>query len=426
MRVLIVGSGGREDALCWKIAQSDKVDKVYAAPGNAGTLRHAENVPGGAEDVPALILWAKDNEIDLTVVGPEAPLANGLVDEFREAGLAVFGPTKRAAALESSKLFAKQLMRKNNIPTADFRSFSQPDEAKSYLRQSPGPWAIKADGLAAGKGVILSDEYTEAVKAIDSIMVKKSFGDSGRTVVIEEVLKGEEASLIAITDGSTIVPFLAAQDHKPALDGDKGPNTGGMGAYAPAPVVDNDVYRKIESRILVPTIHAMNKAERLFTGVLYIGLMISHGEPKVLEYNVRFGDPEIQPLLQLMKSDLADTLYLCARGKLDKASVDWHPGTSVCVVMASGGYPGSYEKGYEIDGIGDAESDEGVVVFHAGTKKVAGRIITSGGRVLSVTAMGKDVEDAYNKAYASVGKISFENVHYRKDIASKAVKRRKK
>ena len=421
MKVLVVGGGGREHALTWKISQSPLVDRIFCAPGNAGTAQIAENVPISAEDIGGLLSFAKDNGIDLCVVGPEAPLVAGIVDEFAAEGLKVVGPTKSAAMLEGSKAFAKQIMAKYGVPTAEFKTFDSYDDALAYVRDVGAPIVIKADGLAAGKGVSVCRSLEEAEQALEKIMVERKFGAAGDRVVVEGFLKGEEASFIVFTDGRNILPMASSQDHKPVYDGDKGPNTGGMGAYSPAPVVTSDVYDKILSRIMQPVIDGMRAEGREFRGVLYAGLMIDDGEPYVLEFNVRFGDPETQPLVVRMKSDIVPILMGCM-DTLENNSIDWDDRWAVCVVMASAGYPEKYEKGKEISGL-DELDDPDVVVFHAGTKLVDGKVVTAGGRVLGVTALGKDIVEARKKAYDAVGKISWDGLHYRTDIGSKALKR---
>jgi len=425
MKILVVGSGGREHALVWKLAQSPMVEKIYCAPGNPGIAEHAECLDIKADDIRALREFARDNKIDLTVVGPEDPLAAGITDEFESAGLKIFGPSRRAAELEASKVFCKSLLRKHGIPTAEFRRFDDAGDAAAYVKSQPAPLVVKADGLARGKGVLVCHTTEEALDAVKMIMVEKEFGDAGSEVVVEEFLTGEEASILAFTDGSTIAPLDSSQDHKPIFDGDKGPNTGGMGAYSPAPVITPEMFRRIEREILVPIVHAMNKDNRPYKGILYAGLMITKVGPKVLEFNVRFGDPETQPILVRMKNDLAPVLLAVAEGKLEEASLEWDPRPAVCVVMASGGYPGSYEKGKEITGLDECKAMEDVVVFHAGTAVQDGKLVTNGGRVLGITALGDGIEAARARAYEAVAKIKFEGAQYRTDIGAKAVGRMK-
>lgn len=428
MKVLVVGSGGREHALAWKLGQSPKVTEVFVAPGNAGTASEATNVDIDAMDVPAIVQFAADNKIDLTVVGPEAPLVAGLVDALEEAGLRAFGPSAAAAELEGSKVFCKNLLRTADIPTANYRAFRGADDAMRYIKDKysepndPVPVVVKADGLAAGKGVVVCETRSDALQAIDRIASQKEFGEAGNALIIEERLTGPEVSILAITDGETIVTLPAAQDHKPANDGDTGPNTGGMGAYCPAPVVDEALFEKIESGVLVPIVHAMKRARKPFKGVLYAGLMLTPAGPKVLEFNVRFGDPECQPLLMRLKSDLFDLLVAAADGKLSGIEpLEWDERPSICVVMASEGYPGSYEKGLVITGLDDAAEVEDVKVFHAGTTTVDGKVVTSGGRVLGVTAIGNTISAAKLKAYTAVQKIRWPGAWCRKDISDKAL-----
>jgi phosphoribosylamine--glycine ligase len=422
MKVLVVGGGGREHALVWKIAQSPKVSKVFCAPGNAGIAQQATLVPIKANDLNGLLRFALDERIDLTVVGPEDPLTRGIVDLFESKGLAIFGPSQRAAEIEGSKAFAKEIMRKYHIPTAAYGIFEKREEAISYIRENGVPIVVKADGLAAGKGVIICRTIEEAVEAVDQIMVKKAFGDAGRRVVIEECLVGEEASYIAFTDGKAILPLASSQDHKAVFDGDQGPNTGGMGAYSPAPVVTEEVHERILEKVLRPVIQGMSDEGRPYKGALYAGLMIHHGHPKVLEFNARLGDPETQPSLMRMKGDIVPILEACIRGELSKRSIEWDPRTAVCVVMASKGYPGDYEKGKVIRGLDEVSKVKDAVVFHAGTELKEGLTVTNGGRVLGVTGLGEGVQKAIERTYQAVEKISWEGVHYRKDIGFKALR----
>jgi len=428
MKVLVVGNGGREHALAWKLAQSPQVTQVFVAPGNAGTATEATNVDIEATDVVAIVDFAKSNQIDLTVVGPEAPLVLGMVDALEEAGLRVFGPSAAAAELEGSKVFCKNLLHTADIPTADYRSFRSADDASRYIKDKYSEptdqvnVVVKADGLAAGKGVIVCETRSDALQAIDRIAGQKEFGAAGNELIIEERLFGQEASVLAITDGETIVSLPAAQDHKPAHDGDTGPNTGGMGAYCPTPIVDEALFEKIESDVLVPVVHAMKRARKPFKGVLYAGLMMTSAGPKVLEFNVRFGDPECQPLLMRLKTDLFDVLVAAADGKLSEMEpLEWDERPSICVVMASEGYPGSYEKGRVITGLDDAAEVDDVKVFHAGTTTTDGKVVNAGGRVLGVTAIGATISAAKLKAYTAVQKIRWPGAWCRKDISDKAL-----
>ena len=428
MKVLVIGNGGREHALAWKISQSPRVTEVYVAPGNAGTAIDATNVPIPVTDQEGLLEFAKANSIDLTVVGPEAPLVDGLVDQFEQHGLKVFGPSKAAAELEGSKVFCKNLLHTANIPTATYQSFRTAEEATRYVKERyPEPddaaaVVVKADGLAAGKGVIVCDSRTEALEAIDRIAERKEFGAAGNELIIEEKLVGMEASVLAITDGETIITLPAAQDHKPAYDGDLGPNTGGMGAYCPTPIVNEAMMERIEADVLVPVVHAMKRARRPFKGVLYAGLMLTSSGPKVLEFNVRFGDPECQPLLMRLKTDIVDLLEATADGKLSELEpLEWDERPSTCVVMASEGYPSDYEKGRVITGIESADALENVKVFHAGTKLENDQILNDGGRVLGVTALGDSISKAKLQAYKAVKEIRWLGGWCRKDISDKAI-----
>ena len=423
MKVLVVGGGGREHALVWKIAQSPRVSRIFCAPGNAGISQQATLVPIRANDLEGLLQFALKEKIDLTVVGPEDPLTRGIVDLFESRGLAIFGPNGKAAEIEGSKAFAKEIMRKYGIPTASSGIFEDRDEAVSYIRRTGAPIVVKADGLAAGKGVIICKTAEEAIGALDQIMVEKAFGDAGKKVVIEECLVGEEASYIAFTDGKTILPMASSQDHKAALDGDQGPNTGGMGAYSPAPVVTEEVHERILRQVLEPMIQGLREEGRPYKGALYAGLMIRNGQPKVLEFNARFGDPETQPSLMRMKGDIIPILEACITGRLSYYRIDWDSRSAVCVVMASGGYPGDYEKGKVIKGLSEVLKMKDAFVFHAATSLKDGQIITNGGRVLGVTGLGDDIPKAIEKAYQAVKKISWEGVHYRKDIGAKALKK---
>jgi len=421
MKVLIVGSGGREHAIAWKLSQSPKVEKVYCAPGNAGIAGHAECVPIGVNDFEKLTAFAKENKVDLTFVGPEEPLLNGIVNEFEEKGLVVFGPRKEAALIEGSKTFAKNLMQKYQIPTAAYASFTEYNEALAYIREQGAPIVIKADGLAAGKGVVVAMTLEEAESALKNMMLDESLGLAGAKVVIEEFLQGEELTLLSFVDGTTVKPMIPSQDHKPVFDQDKGPNTGGMGTYSPVPQMSADLIQQIMDEIVLPTVKAMESEGVPFKGILYTGLMITKNGPKVIEYNARFGDPETQVVLPLLKTDLMDIFIAGISGELEQLQIEWKDGAAVCVIMASGGYPGPYEKGQEISGLDSADS-QGAVVFHAGTAFADGKIVTNGGRVLGVTAIGDSIKDAREKAYQAVEHISFEGAHYRKDIALKALR----
>lgn len=422
MKVLVVGSGGREHALVWKIRQSQIVTEVHCAPGNAGIAKLAKCIDISAEDIFSLADYAEAERIDLTVVGPEAPLAAGIVDEFEMRGLRIFGPNKLAAEIESSKAFCKEMLRKYGIPTARFEIFDDPNEALKHIHSHGAPIVIKASGLAAGKGSIVCRTVDEATEAIERIMVRREFGSSGDVVVIEEYLEGEEASVMVFTDGETVKPMLPSQDHKPVFDDDKGPNTGGMGAYCPVPAIDEALFEQIIEGIVKPTVVAMANEGRPYKGVLYAGLMLTTDGPKVLEYNCRFGDPETQAVLPLMESDLVSIIDAVIDGRLNEVDVRSSKQCCVCVVMASGGYPGNYEKGKLIKGVEDAESLEGVIVFHAGTAMRGLDLVTNGGRVLGVTALGDDFSTAIRRAYDAVSRISFEGMHYRRDIGRRALR----
>ncbi len=427
MKVLVVGSGGREHALAWKLAQSPRADMVFCAPGNAGTATESDlpikNVDLGVTDNAKLVKFAQENEIGLTVVGPEVPLCNGLVDALEAAGLKAFGPSQASAELEGSKVFCKELLRHADIPTGDFQAFKTAEEARLYLEERESqPLVIKADGLAAGKGVVVCDNKEEALAAVERIGGSREFGKAGSQILIEERLHGQEVSILAITDGKSIITLPAAQDHKPAHDGDTGPNTGGMGAYSPAPQVNEKLLRQVEEEILVPTVHHMKRRRRPFRGILYAGLMLTKQGPKVLEYNVRFGDPECQPVLMRLKTDLLDILEAAADGKLDEAPpLEWDPRPAVCVVMASEGYPGDYEKGHTITGLDAAAEVPNTKVFHAGTASIDGDVVNVGGRVLGVTALGDTIPAAKLAAYTAVKQIRWRGAWCRKDIADKAV-----
>ena len=419
MNILVIGSGGREHALCWKLSESPQTEQIYAIPGNPGMGASAAIA---LDDHAAILRFAKEHEIGLVVVGPEVPLMNGLVDELEAAGIRAFGPRANAAEIEGSKSFAKDLMKKYGIPTARYEVFTAAEPARAYIRQEGAPIVVKADGLAAGKGVIVAMTEQEALDAVDAIMEDHFFGDAGARVVIEEFMEGEEASLLAFTDGTMIRPMISAQDHKRAYDGDRGPNTGGMGTYAPAPVMTPEMTERAVEEILKPTIAAMAKEGRVYRGCLYLGLMVTADGPKVVEFNARFGDPETQVVLPLLDSDLVAIMCACADGTLADVPIRWKDGAAVCVVLASGGYPGHYEKGQEIHGLADAEA-MGALVFHAGTAMKDGKLVTNGGRVLGVVGRGADISSAVDAAYAAATKISFKDAYYRKDIAHRALER---
>jgi len=421
MNILVVGGGGREHALVWKIAQSPNVDKLYCAPGNGGISRMAECVDIDVSDIKGLLQFAQKKNITLTVVGPELPLTLGIVDAFEAKGMRIFGPSQAAAELEGSKVFAKAMMDKFNIPTADYATFTQVDEAVAYVHAHEPPMVLKADGLAAGKGVIICHNRAEAFDGIEQIMKDKAFGEAGSKLVIESFLVGEEASVLAIADGQHFVVLPAAQDHKAVFEGDQGPNTGGMGAYAPAPLVTAKTMELIGERVIRPMLKGMAEAGRPYKGVLYAGLMMTAGGPKVLEFNCRFGDPETQPLLALLKSDIIDLFNDAIDGRLHQHVLEVKSGAAVCVVLASGGYPGGYEKGKTIQGL--EEETPGVMVFHAGTEAKGKSIVTSGGRVLGVTSVAASIPEAITTAYEAVGKITFDGAYYRRDIGQKALKR---
>ncbi len=426
MKVLVIGSGGREHALVWKIHQSKKVEQVFCAPGNAGIKKIAECVDISVTDVKGLLDFVIKNEIDLTIVGPEAALVEGVVDVFEKAGKRIFGPTKKASILEGSKVFTKEFMEKYKIPSAEFKVFKDAKKAKKYIDKKGVPIVVKADGLAAGKGVVVASTIDEAKEAVDSIMKDKAFGDAGDKIVIEACLPGEEASFIAFTDGKTIIPLPSSQDHKAAYDGDKGPNTGGMGAYSPAPIVTPEITEYVMKNVMYPTIEGLEKEGRPYKGMLYAGLMIDGDDIKVLEFNCRFGDPEAQPLLMRLKSDIIDLFNGVVDGTLDKVEVNIDPRPTVCVVMASGGYPAKYDNGKIISGLLNASKVPGVEVFHAGTARKNNRVVNSGGRVLGVTAIGRNLQEAINRSYRAAEKINWSNCFFRKDIGMKAINKKKK
>lgn len=423
MKILVVGGGGREHALAWKLARDSERPELFCAPGNAGTAGLATNLDIGAEDVNGLVEWARQNGPDLTVVGPEAPLCAGLSDELVGCGLRVFGPSREAAELEGSKLFAKDVMTAAGVPTAAGRRFTEPGEAKAYLRERGAPIVVKADGLAAGKGVFVCTQLDEAEDAVDRILSERLFGDAGDSVLVEDFLEGEEASILALVDGERIVMLAPSQDHKRVSDGDQGPNTGGMGAYSPAPVVTAELSEIIRAKVFDPTVAELRKRGIVYRGVLYAGLMMTEAGPSVLEFNCRFGDPETQVVLPRIEGDLAPVLAACADGCLDEDMISWRPEACVCVVMASGGYPGSYEKGKAIDGLDEAGALDDVIVFHAGTRMEGDKTVTAGGRVLGVTALGSDVKTAAARAYEAVDLIRFDGAHNRSDIAARAFDR---
>ncbi len=423
MRILVVGSGGREHALVWKIAQSKLVDKIFCAPGNGGIAQIAECVEIKADDVSGLLKFAQKEKIDLTVVGPEVALSLGIVDDFQKAGLKIFGPNKKAANLEASKVFSKELMAKYKVPTAKFKVFDSPLEAKKYIEMTGAPCVVKADGLAAGKGVVVAKTVDEAKDAVTSMMEKKIFGEAGNKIIIEECLQGEEASILVITDSRELVALASAQDHKRVFDHDQGPNTGGMGVYSPASIVTPDILEEIMGKIIYRTMDGLVKEGIDYRGVLYAGIMLTRDGPKALEFNVRFGDPETESILPRLKSDLVEVMLATSEGNLSKIkSLQWDSRACVCVVCAAGGYPGNYAKDKEISGLDQVAKLEDVVVFHAGTKKVGNKILTSGGRVLGVTGLGGSIKEAMNKTYQAVEKIKFEGMHFRRDIGKKALK----
>jgi phosphoribosylamine--glycine ligase len=421
MNVLLVGSGGREHAIAWKLAQSKKLGQLYIAPGNPGTANFGKNVDIGVNDIAGLVEFAKSKDIGLAVIGPEDPLAAGIVDSFEQAGIKAFGPSGGAAQLEADKAFAKQIMRSNSIPTAEGRVFDSFEDAKTYIASRDEPVVIKAAGLAKGKGVFVCDDPSDGILAAEQIMKDRVFGEAGATIVVEDKLLGQEASILAFVDGRNIYVMESSQDHKPIGDGDTGPNTGGMGAYCPAPVVTNKLMDQIVREMLVPIVDGMNRNETVYKGILYAGVMITQGGPRVLEFNVRFGDPETQPILMRLKSDLLEVMLAVCDGRLDKIKLEWDPRPAVCVVMASGGYPGDYAKGKVISGLKEAEKLDGVMVFHAGTADKDGQIVTAGGRVLGVTAVGDTIADAKAQAYKAVDMIDFEGAYCRRDIADKAI-----
>lgn len=423
MKVLVVGSGGREHAIVWTLKKSKKVTKLYAAPGNPGISEIAECVNLKVDDIKGLLAFVQKEKIDITVVGPEVPLSLGIVNAFETAGLKIFGPCQEAAYIEGSKSFAKDFMRKCGIPTAKYEIFYDKNEAVKYVQKLGAPIVIKADGLAAGKGVIVALKTEEAIAALEDIMGNKIFGSAGSKVVVEEFLDGEEATLLCFVDGKNSIPMVSSQDHKRVFDNDEGPNTGGMGAYSPAPVLNKAVENAIINKILYPTVLGMHALSKPYKGVLYLGLIMTKEGPKVIEYNARFGDPETQVVLPRLKTDFVDIILATIDGTLDKIKVEWDNRPTVCIAMTSKGYPGKYENGKVITGIKEAEALGDVVVFHAGTELKEGKLVTNGGRVLGVTATGNDLKQAVDKAYKAVSLIKFEGAHYRKDIARRAFNR---
>lgn len=418
MKVLVVGGGGREHAIVWKLSQSPRLEQIYCAPGNPGIAKLATCIPISVSDIEKLADFAKNEQIDVTFVGPEEPLSKGIVNYFKKQGLAVYGPTKEAAMIEGSKAFAKELMMKYQIPTAKYAAFTNYEEALTYVRSEGAPIVIKADGLAAGKGVVVAKSLDEAEEALHCMMKEVTFGSAGARVVIEEYLEGEEMTLLAFVNGTIVKPMVPAQDHKPVFDGDTGPNTGGMGTYAPLPQIDSSMVERIVREIVQPTVRGMEAEGCPFEGILYTGLMLTKDGPKVIEYNARFGDPETQVVLPLLETDLLDIVIASISGQLEKVDVKWKDKSAVCVIMSSAGYPGQYEKGQIIHGLDQVSYP--AIVFHAGTSEQEGKILTSGGRVLGITAIGDTLKEARNLAYQSVEKISFAGSHYRTDISSKA------
>jgi phosphoribosylamine--glycine ligase len=419
MKVLVIGGGGREHAIVWKLSQNPKIDKLYCAPGNGGISKIAECVPIKVIDIEGIINFSKNEKIDFVFVAPDDPLALGLVDALENAGIRAFGPSKKAAVIESSKVFSKALMKKYGIPTADYETFNDMNTALVYLKHINFPVAVKADGLALGKGVILCDDYDEAVKAVEEMMIDKAFGDAGNSILIEEYLYGPEVTVLAFMDGKTVVPMVSSQDHKRALDNDMGLNTGGMGAFSPSRIYTYELAAYCMEKIFIPSMEAMNSENMKFKGVIYFGLMITKDGPKVIEYNARFGDPEAQVTLFKLKTDLLEIADAIINEKLDTVNIEWSEEVAACVVIASGGYPEKYDKGFEITGIDNAEKDSDIVVFHAGTTLSDGKYITNGGRVLGVTAKGATHDEAIKKAYEGVKQISFKNMHFRNDIGIK-------
>ncbi len=424
MKVLVVGGGGREHVLAWKLAQSPRVKQVFVAPGNAGTRLMAENVPIAATDIEGLAEWADQNSIDLTVVGPEAPLAAGLVDAFTARGLKAFGPTREAAAIEGSKVFSKNLMKKYSIPTAAYAVFTELDKAKDYVRQQEMPLVLKADGLAAGKGVVIAQNQDEALKAVEDILEAGVFGAAGNRLVVEEFLEGEEVTVLAFCDKEHVLPMVPSQDHKRIFDGDQGPNTGGMGAYSPVPALTPELANEVEENILRPTVRAMAAEGRPFSGILYAGLMLTSNGPKVLEFNARFGDPEAQVVVPRLTTDLVDVIEAVLHGSLDQIQLTWRPEAALTVVLSSGGYPGPYKTGYPISGLEEVAALPNTFVFHAGTAYEGQQVVTAGGRVLAVTALGANLRTAQERAYQAIRNIKFQGSYFRQDIGWRALSRK--
>lgn len=423
MKVLVIGGGGREHAIVWKLSQSRRIDKIYCCPGNAGISEIAECINVDDNKFEAVADFVKYEGVDLTIVGPEAPLSKGIVDVFERNGRKILGPNSKAAQLEGSKVFSKDLMKRYGIPTAEYKVFTSYLHAEDYVRMKGAPIVIKADGLAAGKGVIIAKTVDEAIAGLKLIMKDRAFGEAGNRVVVEEWLDGEEASFMAFTDGKTILPMVSSQDHKRIFDGDKGPNTGGMGAYSPAPVITPELESVIMEKVMRPTVKGLQAEGIKYKGILYAGLMIKDNKPYTLEFNCRLGDPETQPVLSRLKTDLIDIALAIADERLSGINLEWKSDASVCIVAASKGYPGAYEKGKVIKGLDDAGKMDDIVVFHAGTSFNKNKLVTAGGRVLGVTALGKDIKDAKEKAYKAIEKIHFSGMHYRKDIADRAIKR---
>ncbi|MDS1029009.1 phosphoribosylamine--glycine ligase [Bacillota bacterium LX-D] len=421
MKILVVGSGGREHALVWKLAQSPRAEKIYCAPGNGGIAKLAECIPIKAEDIDGLLSFALQEKIDLTVVGPEASLVRGIADLFQANGLKIFAPTQKAAEIEGSKSLAKILMTKYHLPTADYATFEEVGEAKDFIRKLGAPCVVKADGLAAGKGVIVAATIEEALESVENMMCGQAFGEAGAKVLVEEYLQGEEVSVLAFTDGKVVRPMVWSQDHKRVYDGDQGPNTGGMGAYSPPKTYSDELNRQILETVLQPIIDGLANEGRFYQGVIYAGLMLTKDGPKVLEFNARFGDPETQPVLMRLETDLIDIIEAILNERLEEIEITWKKEASVCVVLASGGYPGNYDKGMVITGLDQAEKLGDIQIFHAGTALQNGKYVTNGGRVLGVAALGKDVKTALDKAYEAVKFIDFEGMHYRKDIGYRAL-----
>lgn len=419
MKILVIGGGGREHAIIWKLSKSSKITKIYCAPGNAGIAELAECVNIDAKDIKNLVKFAKSNQIDFTVVGMDDPLVMGIVDEFEKENLKIFGPKKDAAIIEGSKAFSKNLMKHYNIPTAKYEVFDNYDKALEYLKSQAMPIVIKADGLALGKGVLICNTLDEAVEALNQIMINKKFGISGNQVVIEEFLKGQEISVLSFCDGKTIIPMVSAQDHKRAFDNDKGLNTGGMGTFSPSRIYTHQIAAECMKTIFKPTVDAMNKEGRTFKGIIYFGLMLTKDGMKVIEFNARFGDPEAQVVIPRLKTDLLTILEACVDGNLDKLNIEWEDNATVCVMVASGGYPENYQKGYEITGLDKLKSNQNIIVFHSGTAKNNDKLVTNGGRVLGITGIGKDLDEARKIAYTAVELVDFNNKHYRKDIGIK-------